>query len=210
MRLSIQTAFVQSAIVGIALACLGSSPSQAQAPAAPQQKELAATVTSYWTTTKTGALRDKKIYGRFALHKDAGRLLNQMNFICPKNRRTYAHLTIYLDDMIALGVPYKPAHGKIEGQFAIDGNGAITLAGESIDTELFFDRTPANVNEIDRVLNAKRIQLRVGETQIAYDTNPKFEELMRELLAESAGATGFFSTEAMLADCRKYRGESAR
>lgn len=33
---------------------------------------------------------------------------------------------------------------------------------------------------------------------------------MRELLAESAGATGFFDTAAMLTDCRKYRGESAR
>lgn len=82
--------------------------------------------------------------------------------------------------------------------------------GESIGTELFFDRTPATVNEIDRVLNAKHVQLRVGQTRVAYDTNAKFEELMRELLADSAGATGFFETEAMLADCRKFRGESAR
>lgn len=199
-------------LLAAALTCsiVGSSPCPAQSQTEPQQREFKATVTSYWVTTKTGARKDQKIYGRFALHADAGRLLNQMNFICPKNRRTYAHLTIYLDDMIALGAPYKPAHGKIEGQFAIDGNGAITLAGESIDTELFFDRTPATVNEIDRVLNAKRIQLRVGETKVVYDTNAKFEELMRELLAESAGATGFFDTEAMLADCRKYRGEGAR
>jgi len=197
-------------MIGVALSCLGISPSAAQAQTAPQQKEFAATVTSYWVTTKTGARKDQKIYGRFALHADAARLLNQMNFICPKSRRTYAHLTIYLDDMIALGAPYKPFRGKIEGQLAIDGNGAVTLSGESIDTELFFDRTPASVNEIDRVMNARRIQLRVGETKVAYDTNPKFEELMRELLTESAGATGFFDTEAMLADCRKYRGEGTR
>lgn len=197
-------------LLAAALACLGSSPSPAQAQTAPQQREFKATVTSYWVTTRTGVQKDKKIYGRFALHKDAARLLNQMNFICPKSRRTYPHLTIYLHDMIALGAPYKPFRGELEGQFAIDGNGAITLAGESIGTELFFDRTPANVNEIDRVLNAKRIQLRVGETKVVYDTNAKFEELMRELLAESAGATGFFDTEAMLADCRKYRGEGAR
>lgn len=199
-------------LLAAALTCsiVGSSPSSAQSQTEPQQREFKATVTSYWVTTKAGVRKDKKIYGRFALHKDAGRLINQMNFICPKSRRTYAHLTIYLDDMIALGAPYKPFRGEIEGQFAIDGNGAIMLAGESIDTELFFDRTPANVNEIDRVLNAKRIQLRVGEVSVAYDTNPKFEELMRELLAESAGATGFLDTEAMLADCRKYRGESAR
>lgn len=210
MRPFIPTAFVRSALIGVALACFGSSPSTAQAQTAPQQREFSATVTSYWTTTRTGARKDQKIYGRFALHADAGRLLNQMNFICPKNRRTYAHLVIYLDDMIALGAPYKPTHGKIEGQFAIDGNGTITIAGASIDTELFFDRTPATVTEIDRVLNAKRFQFRVGETKVAYDTNAKFEELMRELLAESAGATGFFDTEAMLADCRKYRGEAAR
>jgi hypothetical protein len=210
MRLSIHTAIIRSGMIGVALACLNSSPSVAQAQTTPQEREFSATVTSYWVTTKTGARKDQKIYGRFALHADGGRLLNQMNFICPKNRRTYAHLTIYLDDMIALGAPYTTAHGKIEGQFAIDGNSAITLAGESIDTELFFDRTPATVNEIDRVLNAKRIQVRVGETRVAYDTNAKFEELMRELLTESAGATGFFNTEAMLADCRKYRGEAAR
>ncbi|MEN5084024.1 hypothetical protein ABE438_16205 [Bosea sp. TWI1241] len=199
-------------LLAAALACsaFGSSPSPAQSQTEPQQRELKATVTSYWTTTKTGAQRDKKIYGRFSLHKDAGRLINQMNFICPKSRRTYAHLTIYLDDMIALGAPYKPFRGEIEGQFAIDRNSAITLAGESIDTELFFDRTPATVNEIDRVLSAKSVQFRVGDTRVAYDTNAKFEELMRELLAESAGATGFFDTEAMLADCRKFRGESTR
>lgn len=199
-------------LLAAALTCsiVGSSPSSAQSQTEPQQREFKATVTSYWTTTKTGARKDKKIYGRFALHKDAGRLINQMNFVCPKSRRTYAHLTIYLHDMIALGAPYKPFRGEIEGQFAIDGNGAITLAGESIDTELFFDRTPASVNEIDQVLNAKRIQFRIGGARVVYDTNAKFEELMRELLAESAGATGFFDTEAMLADCRKYRGESTR
>lgn len=210
MRRFIQTAFVQAALIGIALACLGSSPSSAQTQTASQQKEFAATVTSYWVTTKTGARKDQKTYGRFALHADAARLLNQMNFICPKSRRTYAHLTVYLDDMIALGASYKPFRGKIEGQFAIDGNGAVTLVGEAIGTELFLDRTPATVNEIDRVLHAKRIQLRVGEARVAYDTNAKFEELMRELLTENAGATGFFDTEAMLADCRKYRGEGAR
>lgn len=210
MRSSFQTAFIRSAMVGVALACLGSSPSAAQAQTAPQQREFAATVTSYWVATKTGAQKEKKIYGRFALHADAGRLLNQMNFICPRSRRTYAHLTIYLDDMIALGAPYKPFRGKVEGQFLISGIDAVTLTGASIDTELFFDRTPTTVNEIDQVLNAKRMQLRVNGAAIAYSTNPKFEELMRELLAESAGATGFFDTEAMLADCRKYRGESAR
>jgi len=210
MRSAIRTAFIRSAMVGVALTYLGSSPIPAQAQTAPQQKELAATITSYWVTTKTCARKDQKIYGRFALHADAARLLNQMNFICPKNRRTYAHLAVFLDDMIALGAPYKPTHGKIEGQFAVDGQGAVALGGEAIDTELFFDRTPATVNEIDRVLNAKRIQLRVGEVAVVYDTNAKFEELMRELLTENAGATGFFDTEAMLADCRKYRGEAGR
>lgn len=210
MRSSFQTAFIRSAMAGVALAFLGSSPSAAQSQTTPQHREFAATVTSYWATTTTGAQKDKKIYGRFAFHADASRLLNQMNFICPKSRRTYAHFTIYLDDMIALGAPYKPFRGKVEGQFLIGGIDAVTLTGESIDTELFFDRTPATVNEIDRVLNAKRIQFRVGDAKVAYDTNPKFDELMRELLAESAGATGFFDTEAMLADCRKYRGEGAR
>lgn len=166
MRPYIQTACVRSAIVGVALACFGSSSSVVQAQTAPQQREFSATVTSYWVTTKTGARKDQKIYGRFALHADSGRLLNQMNYICPKNRRTYAHLTIYLDDMIALGAPYKPTHGKIEGQFEIGGNVALSLPGEAIDTELFFDRTPANVNEIDRVLSAKSVQFRVGETRI--------------------------------------------
>lgn len=197
-------------MIGVALSCIGLSPSAAQAQTAPQQKEFAATITSYWVTTKSGARKDQKIYGRFALHADAARLLNQMNFICPKSRRTYAHLAVYLDDMIALGALYKPFRGKIEGRFAIDGNGMVTLSGASIDTELFFDRTPANVTEIDRVLNAKRIQFGVGQTKVAYDTNLKFEELMRELLAENAGATGFFDTEAMLADCRKYRREGTR
>lgn len=195
-------------MVSVALACLSGSPSPAQVPQ--QQKEFAATVTSYWVTTRTGARKDQKIYSRFALHADAAKLLNQMNFICPKSRRTYAHLAIFLDDMIKLGAPYKPTHGTIEGQFAIEGNGAVTLSGEAIGTELFFDRTPATVNEIDRVLNAKRIQLRVGEVGVTYGTNAKFEELMRELLTENAGATGFFDTAAMLADCRKYRGEGAR
>lgn len=207
MRSPIQTAFIRSTMVGVALVSLSSSLSLAQTT--PPQKEFAATVTSYWVTTKTGARKDQKIYGRFALHADAARLLNQMNFICPKNRRTYAHLTVYLDDMIALGAPYKPTHGKIEGQLALDGNGTVTLLGEAIGTELFFDRTPATVNEIDRVLNAKRVQLRVGGVTVAYDTNPKFEEFMRELLTENAGATSFFDSEGMLADCRKYRGESA-
>lgn len=85
----------------------------------------------------------------------------------------------------------------------MDENGAFTLAGESICTELFFDRTPGPVNEIDRVLNTRRIQLRVGGATVAYDTNPKFEELMRELPTENTGATGFFDTEVMLADCRR-------
>lgn len=210
MRPTIHTVFVRSGLTGVALARLGSSPSPAQAQAAPQQREFVATITSYWVTTKTGARKDQKIYGRFSLHADAARLLNQMNFICPKSRRTYAHLTIYLDDMIALGAPYKPFRGEIEGQFAVDGQSPVTLTGESIDTELFFDRTPASVNEIDRVLNAKRIQLRVGQATVAYDTNPKFEGLMRELLIENASATSFFDTEALLADCRKFRGESAR
>lgn len=51
--------------------------------------------------------------------------------------------------------------------------------------------------------DANRIQLRVGGATVAYDTNPKFEELMRELPTENTGATSFFDTEVMLADCRR-------
>ncbi len=209
MRSLIQPSFMRTVLIGLALPCLGHGASKVQAQIAVEPREFSATVTSYWVITQSRAPKDTKIYGRFAFHAESGRLLNQMNFICPKSRRTYPHLTIYLDDMIKLGAPYKPFTGKVEGQFAIEGGGAITLPGASIDTELFFDRTPATIPELDRVLNAESVRFRVGATRVAYETNTKFDDLMRELLVENAGATGFFVTEDMLTDCRKYRGEGA-
>lgn len=181
-----------------------------QAQPASQPGETAATVTTFWITTKGHARPTEKSYVRYSVNKEATTLLQQMSFVCPRSRRTFTHLDLFLKDMIVQGAPYPSLHGKIDGQFTINGQTPFTLPGMSLGIELYFDRSPATYKQLDQVLNAKSIRLSLGQARIAYDTDREFDELMREILPESAGATGVFTTEAMLADCRRYRGEAAR
>ncbi|HEV7327705.1 MAG TPA: hypothetical protein VGN91_21775 [Bosea sp. (in: a-proteobacteria)] len=214
MRWSFQTAFIRSAMVGVALACLGSSPSAAQAQTVPPQREFAATITTFWVTTKTLAAKDRKIYARYSVDRAGTTFLHQMSFICRKERGRFAYLNIFLRDMIAMGAVYKPVEREvsIDGRFTVDAQSAFTLPGHTLQTELFFDRTPATWDDLDKVLKATTIQLTLGEpaTTVTYRTNPEFDQLMRETMSETGTLTGSFTTDAMLADCRKYRGEGAR
>lgn len=198
-------------LLAAALTCsLAGGKVHAQVQPTSQTDQISATVTSFWITTKAHARGqpDVKTYSRYSASEDA--LVQQMSFVCPKSRRTFIHLDFFLRDMIAQGAPYPSLHDKIEGQFTLDGQSPFTLSGVSLGIELYFDRSPAAYKEIDQVLNAKVIQLRLRQAKLAYRTDAAFDEVMREVLPESASVTGFFTTEAMMADCRKYRGESAR
>lgn len=197
-------------LLAAALTCsIINSSAIAQAQPAAQTGEIAATVTTFWITTKAHTRPDLKSYVRYSVNKDATTLIQQMSFVCPKSRRTFTHLDFFLKDMIAQGAPYPSLHGKIDGQFSLDGQGPFTLPGVSLGIELYFDRSPVAYKQLDQMLNTKLIQLRLGQAKLAYNTDGEFDALMREILPENTSLTGFFTAEAMLADCRKYRGESA-
>lgn len=192
------------------LACSVGNAALAQAQSTPQPDEVSATVTSFWVTSKALNRRDLKQYARYSVSKDATKMLHQMSFVCPKDRRVFTHLDFFLKDMIAQGAHYPSLHDKIDGQFTLDGQSPFTLPGVSIGIELYFDRSPVAYKEVDQVLNAKLIQLRLGQSKLAYRTETGFDELMREVLPENTSLTGLFTTEAMMADCRKYRGDGGR
>ncbi|MCV9936774.1 hypothetical protein OIU35_10400 [Boseaceae bacterium BT-24-1] len=137
-----------------------------------------------------------------------------MSFVCPRERGRFAYLNIFLRDMIALGAVYKPVAREvgIDGRFTVNAQSTFTLPGHTAGTQLFFDRTPASWDELDQVLKATTIQLTIGKpaTTVTYRTNPEFDTLMHEMASQNPAMTGSFTTEAALADCRKYRGEGAR
>lgn len=205
---------IKTAAFAATLTCSIASSAIAQPQPTPTTGEIAATITTFWLTTKTLAAKDRKIYARYSVDKTATTFLHQMSFVCRKERGRFAYLNIFLRDMIAMGAIYKPVEREIsiDGRFTVDTQSAFTLPGHTLQTELFFDRTPATWDELDRVLKATTIKLTIGEpaTTVTYRTNPEFDQLMRETMSETGNLTGSFTTDAMLADCREYRGEGAR
>lgn len=170
--------------------------------------EVTATVPEQWVAYADGH-RDKRLYRRYTITQDATNIPNLVSFICPKDKSVLAHLTFHLASAIKMDAVVPSGFDKIEARFLVDGQSSFSLPGEIINSDMFFDRAPATWKEIDRIMSAKLVQMRFGPhpAKLAIKTNAEFGELIKKVITPRLKNPRFFSSAAVLTDCRKYRGE---
>lgn len=170
--------------------------------------EVTATVPDYWVTHADGH-RDKRLYRRHTITQDASNMPNIVSFVCPKDKGVLTHLTFHLASAIRMEAVVPSGFDKIDGRFLVNETSSFTLPGEVIKSDLFFDRAPGTWKEIDKIMSANVVQLRFGPhpAKLAIKTSSEFGALMKKAIPQLVKNPRFFSTSAVLADCRRYRGE---
>lgn len=112
---------IKIAAFAATLTCSIASSAIAQPKATPTTGEVAATITTFWVTTKTLAAKDRKIYARYSVDKTATTFLHQMSFVCRKERGRFAYLNIFLRDMIAMGRCLQAGRTRNQHRRALQG-----------------------------------------------------------------------------------------
>lgn len=199
--LDMSTLKVAACILPLVLAFTGAARAQGT-------DEVVATVPEQWVTFADGS-KDKRLYRRYTITQDATNIPNLVSFVCPKDRSALAHLTFHLASAIRMEAIIPSGFDKIEARFLVDETSSFSLPGEIIKSDMFFDRAPGTWKEIDKVMTAKMVQMRFGPhpAKLAIKTSAEFGELIKKVITPRLKSPRFLGTTAVLADCRKFRGE---
>lgn len=162
---------------------------------------------SVWFHREADRYPDKRIYRRFAV-TPTGDMPNVELYTCPKDPENFVHVSFEMRKIRELTNDFGTDFQKVKGRFLIDGKRAFSMHGELIKTEMFFDRTPANIQQFDSVVAARDIVFMFGRNSatVKYIRSEDLSQKIPKFFASAkVGAMKPFTPEGMYQDCMRYR-----
>lgn len=160
-----------------------------------------------WFINRSEKFEDKIIYRRYSFpFKES--IPNTVLFTCPKNNNAYKHIHFEMKSIRDTSTDFKSKFENIEVRFLVDNSSALSLKGELINSEMFFDDEPNNHTDFMRVLNSRDLTLKFGiydatlKIRFANELNASFSELLAK---NSSNLFESVTTEKMLSECSTYR-----
>jgi len=160
---------------------------------------------------KPGA-RDEMIFRRYAFSADLTDMPNFMAYACQKSGKYDNYMTIEVPQNYPIQTFKRTADvPKLDIRFTVNDQHTYIAAAEYLHGKIYFDRTAAQAEPFDAVLNAKDLVVEFGAGDLLrFHLLDNVEEFLKgraptAVRSPDGEERSFVDTATMLALCAKYR-----